>query len=163
MDPPPSARDRDVRASLDALRRVVRALRLASGQVERALGISMAQLFVLEQLADGRPHTISELAAKTLTDPSSVSVVVQRLAARRLVSRRPDPADARRAQLRLTRSGRALLDRAPEPLQDKLVAALSALSDRQVAEFSGVLAGIAAALGEDEPSLFFEKETGNDA
>lgn len=162
MNPPPSSRDRDVRASLDALRRIVRALRLSSGQVERALGISMAQLFVLEQLADDRPHAVSELAAKTLTDPSSVSVVVQRLVARRLVSRRPDPADARRVQLRLTRSGRALLDRAPEPLQDRLVAALSALSDQQVSEFSGVLDGIAAALGEAEASLFFEKETSND-
>ncbi|MEZ4406465.1 MAG: MarR family transcriptional regulator [Polyangiales bacterium] len=123
MNPPASSRDRDVRASLDALRCMVQALRLASGQVERALSISMAQLFVLEQLA-----------AKTLTDPSSVSVVVQRLVARRLGSRRPDPADARRAQLRLTRSGRALHDRAPEPLQGRLVAALFALNDQGVSE-----------------------------
>jgi DNA-binding MarR family transcriptional regulator len=154
-----AARERHVRASLDALRRIVRALRLSSTEVERSLGVSLAQLFVLQRLADGRPRSLVELAAETLTDPSSVSVVARRLVTRRLVVRRADPDDARRAQLSLTASGRALLARAPQPMQDRLVDALTALSDRRVAELARTLDGLAQQLGVGEAGLFFEDES----
>jgi DNA-binding MarR family transcriptional regulator len=155
--PQPRRKD-DVRSALDSLRHIVRALRLSATDSERALGISMAQLFVLQQLADGRPRSIVELAAETLTDPSSVSVVVQRLVARKLVSRRADRADARRAQLTLTSAGRALLARAPEPVQEKLLASLEDLSDRRLAELARSLGRLAHAIGvpAGEPTLFFE-------
>jgi len=63
------------RRVMDALRRIVRALRLSSTDLERTHGVSVAQLFVLEQLADGHARSIKQLADETLTDPSSVSVV----------------------------------------------------------------------------------------
>jgi DNA-binding MarR family transcriptional regulator len=150
-------RDQHLRGSLDALRRIVRALRLSSVEVDRALGISMAQLFVLQQLADGRPRSLVELAAETLTDPSSVSVVVRRLVDRKLVVRRADETDGRRAQVTITASGRALLQRAPEPVQQRLLHTLAALPDRRLAELTRTLGELATAVG-GEPGLFFEEE-----
>lgn len=158
MHSPKSTRERHVRAALDAFRRIVRALRLSSAEVERTAGISMAQLYVLQHLADGRPRSLVELAAETLTDPSSVSTVAQRLVARGLATRSADPNDARRAQLTLTRSGRALLVRAPEPAQDRLVAALAALPERRLTELARTLDGLAGELGADA-GLFFEDES----
>jgi DNA-binding MarR family transcriptional regulator len=151
-------RDQHLRASLDALRLIVRALRVSSVEVDRALGISMAQLFVLQQLADGRPRSLVELAAETLTDPSSVSVVVRRLVGRKLVARRADRNDGRRAQITLTAAGRALLGRAPEPVQQRLLHALAALPDRRLSELSRTLSELATTIG-GEPGLFFEEES----
>src|SRR5580658_6655719 len=90
---PPAAgeRARDIRVVMDALRRVVRALRLTARDAERSAGISGAQLFVLQSLADQAAASLNELAERTLTDQSSVSVVVKRLVARRLVARKPSP------------------------------------------------------------------------
>ena len=57
-------------ATLDAIRRVVRVIRLSARRTEGGSRLSPAQLFVLTQLADGAPASLSELAARTLTDRS---------------------------------------------------------------------------------------------
>jgi DNA-binding MarR family transcriptional regulator len=101
------------REVLDAVRRLVRGLRISAGDAERRTGLSMAQFFVLQKLAEASDLSIAELASRTFTDPSSVSVVVARLVRTGLVVRGRDPRDARRARLALTRRGRRLLARAP--------------------------------------------------
>src|SRR6266404_5174776 len=83
---------RDARTVLDAIRRVVRLLRQSAREAEKRTGLSAAQLFVLQQLrAAGGAVTPGELAERTLTHQSSVSVVVKRLVEARLVSRSPPP------------------------------------------------------------------------
>src|SRR6185503_8449790 len=112
VSPPPApVRREEVAAALNAIRRIVRALRLAGSAAERSLGVSGAQLFVLQQLAEGKAPSIADIAAQTATDPSSVSVVVSRLVERGLAARRVSRADARRAEVVITPSGRALLRR----------------------------------------------------
>ncbi len=120
--------DRDLAAALAALNALVDALRVGSRSIERHLGISGAQLFVLQKLADGPVGSLNELAALTFTHQSSVSVVVTRLVARGLVARTAVPDDARRVTLALTPRGRALLQKAPETLQARLVASFERLS-----------------------------------
>ena len=66
---------------VNGLRRITQALRLSSSVVQDTLGITGAQLFVLQQLADRPGASLRELAERTLTDQSSVSVVVSRLVA----------------------------------------------------------------------------------
>jgi DNA-binding MarR family transcriptional regulator len=114
----------DAEAALNALRLIVRELRATASTTEYTLGISGAQLFVLRELAAEPNISIRRLSERTLTDPSSVSVVVARLAARKLVARRADPSDARKSVLSLTPEGRTLLARAPQPFQERLVRAL---------------------------------------
>ena len=98
-----------VRVVVDSVRRIVRALRESSREAERKVGISGAQLFVLQQLAGGPAQSVSDLAERTLTHQSSVSVVVQRLVSVGLVARRPSRSDRRRTELRLTSRGRHVL------------------------------------------------------
>src|SRR3954454_6799254 len=92
----------DIRTVMDSIRRIVRLLRVSARVSERTVGISGAQLFVLQQLADAGPCSIKELAERTLTHQSSVSVVVSRLIERGLVSRRASESDGRRAEVTLT-------------------------------------------------------------
>jgi DNA-binding MarR family transcriptional regulator len=117
-----------VRAVLDGVRRLVRALRESSREAERRVGISGAQLFVLQQLAAGPAQSVSELAERTLTHQSSVSVVVQRLAAAGLIARSQSRSDRRRTDLRLTARGRAVVDSAPPLSQERLIAAVRQLA-----------------------------------
>ena len=117
----------DVGLVIDAMGRIVEALRASSRTAERRLGVSGAQLFVLRKLAESPAASLNELAARTFTHQSSVSVVVSRLVARRLVRRTVSPADARRMTISLTSAGRALLHRAPAQAHTRLVAALERL------------------------------------
>ena len=61
---------------LDSLRRIVRSLLESSRRAEQQLGITGAQLFVLEKLAAARALSLNELAERTHTHQSSVSTVV---------------------------------------------------------------------------------------
>ena len=125
-------RQADMVAVMDALRRVVRALRVSTRAAERRFGISGAQLFVLEKLVEAPAPSVDHLAARTLTDQSSVSMVLTRLEKRRLVVRRVSEEDARRVEIALTPAGRSLARRAPEPAQERLVAGLRRLRPTQL-------------------------------
>jgi DNA-binding MarR family transcriptional regulator len=144
-----------VASVLDHLRRIVRALRVGAG----GPGMSSAQLFVLAALAAEPGASLRRLAARTLTDASSVSVVVARLVADGLVARRRDPADARRAVLSLTRRGAARLARAPEPVQTRLVAALRAQPAARLRAVDAALGAVVTSLGAGggAAAMFFEE------
>lgn len=75
--------------TLDAIRRILRVLRRSSRLSQREYGIGSPQLFVLQRLADSPASSIKELAERTYTHQSSVSVVVRRLVEQGLVVRRP--------------------------------------------------------------------------
>jgi DNA-binding MarR family transcriptional regulator len=151
----------DAQSVLDAFRRIVRQLRLSARAAEKTAELSAAQLFVLERLAEASASSIAELAMRTLTDPSSVSVVVQRLVARGLVSRRRASHDARRAELTITAAGRRRLARAPEPAQTRLVAALLRLPARNLRSLARGLTALIQEMGveAEAPTMFFEEET----
>jgi DNA-binding MarR family transcriptional regulator len=149
--------DRATRAVLDAIRHVVRMLREASRQSERAVGVSAAQLFVLHRLAGTRTLSVNELAARTLTHQSSVSVVVKKLARRGLVTRVRASEDARRVEVALTPAGRALLERAPAAAQDRIIAALALVGRPARTRLAADLAALVGALGGSDghaPMLF---------
>jgi len=117
----------EVRAALDAVRRIVQALRVAGRDGERRAGVTSAQLFALQQIAEHPGVSINELAALTFTHQSSVSVVIQRLVEQRLVAKVPGADDRRRQRLVVTARGRRALQRAPVAVQERLIGAITAL------------------------------------
>jgi DNA-binding MarR family transcriptional regulator len=148
----------DLSAALDAIRRIVQALRVSTRAAERRLGISGAQLFVLHALSEAPAHSLNELAARTFTHQSSVSTVVERLVKKRYVSRKRSTADARRVVLSLTPSGRALLRSSPDIAQLRLISALRELPPRSRRSLASLLDRVVHAMGADAaPTLFFEE------
>jgi DNA-binding MarR family transcriptional regulator len=143
---------------VNGLRRITQALRLSSSVVQDTLGITGAQLFVLQQLADRPGASLRELAERTLTDQSSVSVVVSRLVAAGHVARRISQSDGRRTELSLTDSGRWMLGRAPELAQSRLVAALRAMPASRLRIAASVLDHAARAVNPARAptEMFFE-------
>jgi DNA-binding MarR family transcriptional regulator len=79
--------------------RLVRRLRAEPG------GPPVGQLAVLGRLDREGPASISDLAAADRMRPQSMAQTVRDLEEAGLVSRRPDPADARRAFVELTAAG----------------------------------------------------------
>jgi DNA-binding MarR family transcriptional regulator len=88
----------------ETLGRVVRRLRAEPGP-------SVGRLAVLGRLDRDGPSSISDLAARERMRPQSMAQTVHELETAGLVSRRPDPADGRRAFVELTAAGLALLQR----------------------------------------------------
>jgi DNA-binding MarR family transcriptional regulator len=149
----------DSQRILDSIRRLVRMLRVSDRQAQAELGVSGAQLFVLTELGKTPALSLNDLAARTLTDQSSVSVVVTRLVEAGLVTRDRDDRDARRLVLNLTRSGRALLQKAPPVAQERLFAVFDRLPDDERKRFADTFEEIVENLGGNEgpaPMLFEE-------
>lgn len=148
----------DSAAVLDALRRIIRFLRLAEREAESTTGLTAAQLFVLHSLAGSPADSLAELAERTLTDQSSVSIVVSRLEAKRLLTRKPSTADRRRVELRLTAAGRRIVDTGPVAPQPKLIAALEAMPVTKRREVVRAIELLAEAMGASgvEPLMLFE-------
>jgi DNA-binding MarR family transcriptional regulator len=149
------------REVLDAIRRILRALRESSRATESELGLSGAQLLVLQLLREGAPLSINELAEQSKTHQSSVSVVVSRLVEAELAQRQTSSEDARRTEVQITTSGRRLLQKkAPALAQEKLFSAIASLPTTKRKELAELLSQVVdlAGLGTEPATLFFEDD-----
>lgn len=147
---------------LDCIRRLVRFLRLSDRASQTQVGLSGAQLFVLHELSRTPSLSLSELAQRTLTDQSSVSVVVTRLVEGGYVSRDRDSTDARRLVLSLTKNGKAVVQRAPVPPQERVLAALDRMPAADRKRFAELFGRVIEELGESGggavPMMEFDEE-----
>ena len=145
---------------MDSVRRIVQALR-SSHRTAGTMKLTGAQLFVIASLAEAdEPLSVGELAHRTRTDQSTVSVVVSRLVEKGLVKRGTSSRDSRRVDLSLTAKGKALQRRAPATVpQQKLAAALEQLSARDASTLARLLSLIVTDMGEaDSPArMLFEE------
>lgn len=154
------SRNDDTTAVLDGLRRIVRVLRESSREAEASLGVSGAQLFALKALSEAPQLSLSQLAERTRTHQSSVSVVVKRLVRQRLVARKSSALDGRQVELSLTARGRALLRRAPHAAQDRLILAVEAMPRAERKALGRSLGRLSEAMGaaDTAPQMFFEEQ-----
>jgi DNA-binding MarR family transcriptional regulator len=146
--------------ALVSIRRLVRTLRTTAVSVERETGLSTAQTFVLQLLLEAPAESMNELAERTSTDQSSVSVVVSRLEAKGLVARLASATDARRTQVVITDDGTALMQRKPPTVQERLTRALACMQPDSLALLASELNSLVAHMGADEEpaTLIFEDD-----
>jgi DNA-binding MarR family transcriptional regulator len=111
--------------------------------------LSGAQLFVLQQLGERPADSVNELAERTHTHQSSVSVVVRRLVERGLVVRTPAPDDGRRVRLDLSPRGRSTLRRTRPVAQLTLIHALGRLGPGQRQRLVALLRLLVGEMGLD--------------
>lgn len=153
-------RDETVSVAMDALRRIVQILRASAGAAQHDFGLTGAQLFVLEELGAAPGMSVNELAARTFTHQSSVSLVVQRLVRRGLVEKAGAPDDRRRVELKVTGAGRAVVRRAPHVAQQRLLEGIVRLPARDRRALAKALATIASHMGRDHRPARMLLETG---
>ena len=155
-----------ITAAMNAVRTIVRALRVSSRMIESKMGMSGAQLFVLQQLAERPANSLNDLAERTATHQSSVSVVVRRLVDHGYVSRTPSDADRRRVELALTERGREVLAGAPTTVQVKLLRGARALNANEKASLASLLQAWVQASGLEDagpPLMMDDAAAGQEA
>ena len=128
---------------MDQFRRIVRALR-SSHRAAAHLNLTGAQLYVINVIGEAnRPLSVNEVAQRTETDQSTVSVVTNR-----------------RVELSLTASGRTLQKKAPVTVsQQRLTATLQELSSPDSDQLLRLLTKIVAGMqiGEERPGMLFDE------
>jgi DNA-binding MarR family transcriptional regulator len=92
------------------------------------------------------PHQLSpgQLLALTLVTSGTMTNRLDHLEARKLVRRRPDPADARSIRVELTAAGRRRVDAALKDLVEREDAILAILNSAERAALAGLLRRVVA-------------------
>jgi DNA-binding MarR family transcriptional regulator len=139
--------DRELAISVDALRRILRELRVVARKSELAAGLSAAQVFVLTALAANDRLSINDVAAATMTDRSSVASVVERLVELGYAEREQSADDRRRADLSITGRGRQALRRSAPPPTSLLIDAIRAMSATERRSLAQGLTALVQRLG----------------
>ena len=145
--PDASERASRCRRALDALRRIVRNLRVAGRQVEGTARVSAAQLFVLQQLSEIPTMSLQEIADRTMTDRTSVAHLLERLEAQGYVARARATLDRRRYEIVMTPKGEALLSRAPQSPTGRVLEAMERLSASELDALTRGLERLAEEMG----------------
>lgn len=130
---------------LDTL--LARATHRVTRQVETTLagtGISVEQWRVLDLVADGDGHSMSEIAEHAVVPAPTLTKIVDRLVDNALVHRRVDDQDRRRVLVFTTDHGAEVHARLAPQVGQAETATLSGLAPEDAARLVQLLAGIAA-------------------
>ncbi|EIV95488.1 MarR family winged helix-turn-helix transcriptional regulator [Frankia sp. QA3] len=157
VGPPPTAGDvatgldRDVRRLTEVVTRLRRVLRTSIRTEYSWESLPMAQVELLQCLAEKDGTRVGELAGRLRLAPNSVSTLVQQLADVGYLHRERDPADRRAALLRLTPAGAAALSGWQRAHERRLGAALARLVEadrRAILVALPALSNLVEALGD---------------
>lgn len=132
---------------LNSFRCLVKSLRLADRAGLKEHGLGASQLYVLHELKRESPLSVNELAQRTATDQSTVSVVVAKLIDKGFVNRERSELDARRLDLTLTAKGHLLLKRLPPPIQWSIIEGVQRLTPARARALAESLQEICDVLG----------------
>ncbi len=124
---------------LRALRRITRATDIHSRHLAQRHQLTGPQLVCLHQLRRDGELTPSVLSRRVSLSQATVTGILDRLAARGLLTRVRSESDRRRVMLTLTAAGEALADRIPSALQGRFAERLAALDAGGQARIAEVL------------------------
>ncbi|HET7434201.1 MAG TPA: MarR family transcriptional regulator [Thermoanaerobaculia bacterium] len=155
-----SGAEDDAKEILNRVRRLVRALRSFDKDAQSRFGVGAAQMFILHVLQQESELTLNEVAARTATDQSSVSLAVGRLVDEGYVRRTTSEEDRRHVRLSLTPKGRALVRRAPPAAQSRILESVANMAPAERKQLMKLLEKLMTGMGVRErgaPMLFQDK------
>jgi DNA-binding MarR family transcriptional regulator len=125
-------------------------LKTSTAGTVAAFGLSFSEHTTLTALVSepepGAGLTQSQLVDMTGSSPSAMTSRIDRLEARGLVQRTPDPRDRRATVVRLTPTGTELVWNALDAVDDAQRGLLSAFSEEELGQFAGYLRRFIASL-----------------
>ena len=140
----------DSRAATEALRQfrlIFGAVRQHYQAVEKACGISGAQIWAMAALRQHPGMKVSELAQALSIHASTASNLLDKIEKAGFIRRERNSADQRVVRLYLTEAGEKALEKAPQPLTGILTHALGQLPDEALARLNQDLAALIAQMG----------------
>jgi DNA-binding MarR family transcriptional regulator len=150
----------DAKAILNRVRQLVRALRTFDKQAQSRYGLGAAQMFIVHVLQNEDGLALNELADRTATDQSSVSLAVGKLVTEGYVQRAESAVDRRQVLLSLTPKGRALARRSPPAAQERILESVLAMKRSERTQLTALLDQLIGglAVAEGPPAMFFQDE-----
>ena len=149
---------------LISLRRILRATSIHSSKLRRSVGLSSAQLLVLQTAKEQQRPTASEIAKSVSLSQATITTILTELEKRGLLLRERSETDRRRVHVSLTEQGQEVIQAAPKPLQDRFAARFSALASWEQHQILAVLEHVAVMMDAEEldaaPMLSAEIELG---
>ena len=133
--------------TIDLLHRIFQCADLFSRRALRDFGVTGPQIWALQTIARGGTLRMGALARGMHLHMSTVTGIIDRLEAARLVTRERSAADARVMELRLTAKGKGILARSPEPPRSKVARRLQGLRPADLRKLRSSLLLIADAMG----------------
>jgi len=124
--------DDEISETVQSLRRIVKTLEDYSQQVSSEFGITGPQLWALKTISEHDILPLGQLSKKMYLHPSTVTGVVDRLESKGYVARGRDTTDRRVVTVSLTASGKALVKKAPSPVQGKMIYGLRKLKREEL-------------------------------
>jgi DNA-binding MarR family transcriptional regulator len=137
----------DAKSILNRIRQLVRVLRAFEKEAQSKCGVGAAQIFILHVLQQESELSMNDLAERTATDQSSVSLAVGRLVDEGHVRRTTDDEDRRQVRLSLTPRGRALIRRSPPAAQEKIMDSVTGMSPSERAQLMSLLDKLMSGMG----------------
>lgn len=134
---------------LESLRRIMRAVDLYSRELSARHSLTGPQLLCLREIERKGEIPLGALASALSLSPATVTGIVDRLEQKELVLRRRRKSDRRSVAVDLTRQGRAIVRRAPTPLQETFSRRLAALPASKRNQISDVLQQIVTMMEPD--------------
>lgn len=114
---------------LRSLRRITRAIDLYSRQLSEQAGLTGPQLICLRILSQHGEMQPTRLAREMALSPATITGIVDRLTARKMITRVRSKKDRRVVELAITPAGKQALERAPSLLQDRFARRLTELPE----------------------------------
>jgi DNA-binding MarR family transcriptional regulator len=109
-------------------------------------------MFVLHVIKEHGALSVGDLAERTATDPSSVSVVVRK---------KPSAEDHRRLMVNLTAAGSRTVEKSPIPVQEILMERMSQMAPDQLHTLAELLEQVAPPREGQHPApMFFHEGAG---
>jgi DNA-binding MarR family transcriptional regulator len=132
--------------SVEILHQIFQAVDVFSRQTLREFGVTGPQIWALRTIGEAGVASMGDLAQHMHLHMSTVTGIIDRLEAAKLVTRERSQEDARVMELRLTPKGKSILARAPEPPRSKAARGLQRLSSRQLRQLHSALTLLARAM-----------------
>jgi DNA-binding MarR family transcriptional regulator len=142
----PAKRQDRLSESIEMMHRMFQSVDLFSRQALRDFGVTGPQIWAMRTIEQSGFSRMTDLAQSMHLHMSTVTGIIGRLEAARLVTRSRASTDGRVIELRLTSRGRAILARAPEPPRSKASRGLQKLSRKQLQVVHAALLLIAKAM-----------------
>ncbi|PID74421.1 MAG: MarR family transcriptional regulator [Desulfobacterales bacterium] len=133
------ARDVQQQAVIRQLRILYRAVQAHSREVEKACGLSSAQLWMLYEVSLSDGINVSDLATILSIHRSTSSNMLDKLENKRLIYRDRSKSDQRSVHIYVTEEGKRLLAKAPSPPQGRLSTTLEKLSGPELTKLENSL------------------------
>ena len=142
-----AVRTETLAAAVRSVHSIFKVVDTASRRLLKDFGVTGPQLWALRTIEEAQGLTIGQLADRLYLHISTVSVLLDRLEKARWIERRRSTEDRRVVRLTVTRRGRALIARAPEPPRSVVLRGLKALDDRELADMARALGRLLEMLG----------------